>query len=85
MRHRYLLGYQHLVSLCFLLAVCASASLPILPGAQRCWPRARAEFGGLGVEVNVTASLRALQYTFVYLRNTVSSRVFIIYHCIQTR
>ena len=60
MRHGYLLGY-HIISLCFLLPVCASASPPILPGAQRCWPRAPAEFRGTGVEVNVTASLRVSQ------------------------
>ena len=61
MRHGYLLGCQHIISLCVLLPVCASASPPILPGAQRCWPRAPAEFRGIGVEVNVTASLRVSQ------------------------
>ena len=66
MRHGYLLGYQHIVSLFLLLPVCASASLPILPGAQRCGlPRAPAEFRGIGVEVNVTASLHASRYTCI--------------------
>ena len=46
---------------CLLLPACTSVSPPILPGAQRCWPRALAEFRGIGVDVNVTASLRVLQ------------------------
>ena len=61
MRHGYLLGCQHIISLCVFLPVCASASPPILPGAQRCWLRASAEFRGIGVSVNVTASLRVSQ------------------------
>ena len=61
MRHGYLLGYQHIKSLCLLLPVCGSASPSVLPGAQRCWPRAPAEFRGIGVEVNATASLRVSQ------------------------
>ena len=45
---------HNITLLSLLFALCP----PILPGAQRCWPRALAEFRGSGVEVNVTASLR---------------------------
>lgn len=34
-------------------------SPPNQPGVQRCWPRAPAEFSGIGVGVWMTASLRA--------------------------
>ena len=76
MRHGYLLGYQHVTSLCLLLPVCASASPPILPDAQRCRPRAPAEFRDIGVEVNVTASLRISQYTCTCERPCPTSRKY---------
>ena len=73
MRHGYLLGYQHITSLCFLLPVFASVSPPILPGAQRYWPRAPAEFRGT-VCNRFFACLAAIHEN---LRKTVSYREFL--------
>ena len=46
----------HNITLFYLLL---DLSPSVLPGPQRCWPRAPDEFRGIGVEVNVTASLGA--------------------------